>query len=256
MLPGDSFKRRLKWDLDPRPNYAYGTYHAARQASALGLPRISVIEFGVAGGNGLLALQRLAREVEPLTGVSIDVYGFDAGATGMPPPCDHRDTPYLWQEGFFKMDEERLRGHLAPNTTLLIGDVAETLPALPPIAPVGFVSFDLDYYSSTMPALTIFDRPADERLPRVYCYLDDIMGDDWELHSRFTGELLAVRDFNRAHEDQKIDAINGFAWKRLRPAKWNDQMFVCHDFSHPLYSQRIHPRTDWQMPLKNPAAHV
>lgn len=42
----------LNWTA--RPNYAYCTYHAADLARRLGIPRISVIEFGVAGGNGLL----------------------------------------------------------------------------------------------------------------------------------------------------------------------------------------------------------
>ena len=34
-----------------RPNYRWGILAAARMAQSLGLPAISVVEFGVAGGN-------------------------------------------------------------------------------------------------------------------------------------------------------------------------------------------------------------
>ncbi|MHC4129678.1 MAG: hypothetical protein ACYSUA_16250, partial [Planctomycetota bacterium] len=41
--------------------------------------RISALEFGVAGGNGLLALERAAMRLAEIFGVEIDVYGFDSG---------------------------------------------------------------------------------------------------------------------------------------------------------------------------------
>jgi hypothetical protein len=52
----------------------------AHLAKALGIKRVSVIEFGVAGGNGLVALDRIAEKVEQALGIDIDVYGFDTGA--------------------------------------------------------------------------------------------------------------------------------------------------------------------------------
>src|SRR3989442_47546 len=45
----------------------------------LGYTRISVLEFGVAGGRGLLNLEYHAQPVESLLSIEIDVYGFDAG---------------------------------------------------------------------------------------------------------------------------------------------------------------------------------
>jgi len=42
-------------------------------ASRLGLPELSVIEFGVAGGRGLVALEQLAAEIGPAVGVRIAV---------------------------------------------------------------------------------------------------------------------------------------------------------------------------------------
>jgi len=43
-----------------RPQFLYGVGEAARTASRLGIPAISVIEFGVAAGAGLLALEDVA----------------------------------------------------------------------------------------------------------------------------------------------------------------------------------------------------
>ena len=48
-----------------------------------------MLEFGVAGGAGLLSLERIAELVEGLTGVEIEVHGFDTG-TGLPAPKDYR----------------------------------------------------------------------------------------------------------------------------------------------------------------------
>src|SRR5213075_2807982 len=56
------------------PNYLWGTLSAAAVAAALGYERISVIEFGVAGGNGLVALESCARQAAELSGVAIDTY--------------------------------------------------------------------------------------------------------------------------------------------------------------------------------------
>jgi hypothetical protein len=47
-----------------RPNYTWAMLQAGYLAKALGMPRISAIEFGVAGGNGLLALESAAELVE------------------------------------------------------------------------------------------------------------------------------------------------------------------------------------------------
>ena len=63
-LPLGSLKLRLDYDVFPRPHYAYCTYHAARLAEILGIERISLIEFGVAGGNGLVELVRRG-ELDP-----------------------------------------------------------------------------------------------------------------------------------------------------------------------------------------------
>jgi hypothetical protein len=247
--PRVSFLRKLQWDALDRPEYAYGTYHAALQARALGQDAITVVEFGVGAGHGLIALESYAATVAQLVGVRIEVYGFDMG-TGMPHPLDYRDLPYLWKPGFFKMDVEKLRQRLQA-AELILGDVALTVPPFlrrPRLPPIGFAAVDVDFYSSTMAALMAFDGTPARLLPRVFCYFDDIIGSDLELHSPYAGELLAIREFNADHPLRKIAPIHGLSHKRLVSAPWHDQLFVLHAFDHPQYTTHIGP-PDWQTAL-------
>jgi len=106
---------------------------------------------------------------------------------------------------------------------------------------VGFLSFDLDYYSSTMQAFHIFDDGSESRLPRVFCYFDDLIWPERACYSEFTGEYAAIRDFNSQSKHKKISKIAGLRWMRERARAWNEQIYVLHDFEHPLYSKNITP---------------
>jgi PAS domain S-box-containing protein len=218
-----------------RPNYAWGVLHGVHLAKALGIDRVSVIEFGVAGGNGLVYLDRVAERVEGIFGVGIDVYGFDAG-TGLPEPEDYRDLPNLYTESSFQMDVEELKKRLK-KTQLILGLVEHTVPRFiaSGVAPVAFVSIDLDYYSSTMQAFKLFEADQALLLPRIHCYFDDIMGFTF---SEFSGERLAIADFNASHTMRKISPIYGL--KYLLPtqesqAEWAEQIYMVHIFNHDLY---------------------
>jgi hypothetical protein len=74
------------------------------------------------------------------------------------------------------MDEPALRRRLS-TATLVIGDVCETVPEFVKSlsTPIGFIAFDLDYYSSAAHAFQIFSAAASRRLPRVHCYFGDIL---------------------------------------------------------------------------------
>jgi hypothetical protein len=243
-----SLENKLLYNTIERPYYGYGLLRAAELARRLGISRISAIEFGVAGGNGLLCLERHASRIKQATGIDVDVYGFDSGA-GMPPPTDFRDLPYLWQEGYFAMDVNALEGKIQ-SSKLLIGPVEETIKTFTGqnnISPVGFISFDMDYYSSTKSALAIFND-IDVLLPRVVCYFDDVVGDINFAYSEFTGELLAIREFNSDNEDVKIAPVKGLRyWGNRTPELWHEQMYVAHCFGHPDYMK---PTSDLnQLPL-------
>ncbi|WP_156438655.1 hypothetical protein [Bradyrhizobium valentinum] len=244
-----AYQRKLDYGTIERANYGHCMLQSAMLARKLGHSRISCIEFGVAGGAGLVAMERHAEATRAETGVEVVVFGFDTGK-GMPAPEDYRDMPYLWQAGYFAMDVPKLRARLK-SARLVLGDVTETLRNFaeqenPP--PIGFIAFDLDYYSSTVAALKIFETNHRYLLPRVACYFDDMVGDiDWA-YNDFTGELLAVKEFNAQHKDIKIAPVSGLRFSNRRiPQIWHEQIFVAHLFTHPDYGKPISELT--QLPL-------
>jgi len=221
-----------------RANYTWSVLHSARIARSLDIDRITVVEFGVAGGNGLVALEIAADAAERFFGVGIDVVGFDSGG-GIPAPRDHRDAPYLIAPGDFPMDTDKLRERLR-RSELVLGLVEETLPRFlerSDAAPIGFVSIDLDYYSSTVAALELLTGPSERLLPRVMCYFDDVMGYPW---GDFNGERLAIAEFNDRHEDRKISPVYGLRYFLPLPwaqAMWPEMMFLAHVLDHPRYDE-------------------
>lgn len=245
-----SYPAKLGLGSIARPQYGHCLLHAAKLAAKLGRKRISAIEFGVAGGNGLVALEMHAEQVTRTTGVEVDIYGFDTGQ-GMPPPADWRDLPYLFQEGSFRMDVDKLKARLR-KAKLILGPVESTVDSFferENPAPVGFVVFDLDYYSATTVALKILEGPHGNLLPRVACYVDDMVGDlDWA-YSEFTGELLAIREFNEKHNHIKVAPVQGMRFFADRvPMQWHEQIFCAHLFTHPDYGRPVADFT--QLPLE------
>jgi hypothetical protein len=215
--------------------YLWGSLHGAHLAKALEVDRISLVEFGVAGGNGLVALEKIAGHLEERLEVGVSVYGFDTG-TGLPRPVDVRDCPNLFLEGGFPMDVEALRRRLE-TAALMLGTVEETLPAFIEGRPdpVAFISFDLDLYSSTKEALPVLAAQQDILLPRVHCFLDDIMGYTYGDHN---GERLAVAEFNAEHEQRKVSLIYGlshFVPRRCRNEEWVEKLYMAHILDHELY---------------------
>ena len=234
-----STSTRYRYLLVDRPNYAYGVHRAVTAAANLLFPAVTVVEFGVAGGNGLVALEQHARLIGRAHGVAVKVIGFDTGK-GMRPPVDYRDQPHFWAEGNYRMNEAALRARLR-SADVIIGDVGSTLPryldehrtALAE-APVGFVSFDLDYYSSTMHAFDLFRAPdISHLLPRVGCYFDDTI-----FSIPAVGELRAIADFNDEKPSERaIGPICGLRAGLPFDPPWADQFFEAHSFGHALYAR-------------------
>ena len=238
--------RRYELGLVDRPHYAFGMRNAAVEASALGFASITSVEFGVAGGNGLLAMETHAAAVERLTGVHVRVVGFDSGS-GLTESADYRDLPHLWAPGDFAMDEAALRSRLG-RAELVLGDVRETaarfVAELDPSSPIGFASFDLDLWSSTVGAFDIFRGPAVACLPRTWCYFDDIVATIEDV-----GELLAISDFNGERDDRRIRHPWMLRANVPFQPPWADQMFQAHLFDHPAYTQLIAPKSTRELPL-------
>jgi len=231
-----SYKDRLTISAVERPHYGRCIYEAAQLATRLGHPRISVIEFGCGGGNGLLNAEMHIAEIEKIFPVKIELYGFDTGE-GLPEPKDYRDFPHYFRPGMYDMNFDLLKTRLK-NCTLVLGDVKDTCATFFEkygAAPVGCIFHDLDYYSSTMDALTLFNAAPLHFLPRIFMYFDDIKGDNTWLVSEFTGESLAISEFNDAHRYKKI-AANRIMSQMYPDQWWTDQIFIYHDFQHPQYN--------------------
>ncbi|MDR2765713.1 MAG: hypothetical protein LBB90_11870 [Tannerella sp.] len=228
-----SYRSKIAFDLILRQQHAFGLLKAADRASRLGLKAVSVIEFGVAAGAGLMNIQRIARRIAKITGIRFDIYGFD-NVAGMPPHRDYRDHPDLYREGDFPMNYDLLRKKLHPDVRMMQGNIKDRLKAffeiLAPDAPVGFVSVDVDYYSSTADALTVFDGDPANYLDLVYLYFDDIHREE---HNHRCGELLAIDEFNDRHDKRIIEPPVFLANRRVfKQAAWLKHIYFLHVLDH------------------------
>jgi hypothetical protein len=228
-----SYRSKVAFDLIVRPQYAFPILRAADEAREHGISKLTIIEFGVASGTGLLNMCRIAERTSKATGVEFRVVGFDTGA-GMPAPADYRDHPEQWQEGDYPMDVARLRQALPSFAELIIGDVANTLPqfleTVSAEQPIGFVAVDVDYYSSAKATLRIFRAAPKKYLPAVLVYLDDIH----EIYSNpWAGELLAVSEFNTESQLRKIAPFMLLRSERVfKNPRWIDHIYIAHIHDH------------------------
>ncbi|MDP6785643.1 MAG: hypothetical protein QF830_03895 [Rhodospirillales bacterium] len=214
-----------------RPEYGYCIYKAAMLAKSLNHSRISIVELGVAKGQGLRSIEKHIDNIKREFDLDFDVFGFGL-EEGLPKPEDYQDMPFKWWEGGYEMNPDSLKKELK-HTKLVLGDVKETsktfFDVYPDAAPIGAVFFDLDYYSSTRDSFELF-RDAENYLPRVFCVFDDILGTN-----EFIGELKAIKEFNDAHPKKKFAKPYGLFAERRQV--WNEKIFTFHDFDHHQYNE-------------------
>src|SRR6266567_675436 len=238
--PIGSYEARLRAGAVDRPHYGWCLYFAAREAKALGHKAMTVVEFGVAGGNGLVCLCAHKEALEKELGIEILVVGFDSGS-GLPASNDPRDILYCWPEGSFVMDRAALEKRIGGRAQLVLGNVGQTVAAWQPSphAPIGAVMFDLDYYSSTTSALPLLTK--NNVLPRVWCYFDDICTGPEEAVTDLVGERAAIAEFNLSPDrmmlNDNISLVHSF--KSTQPQSWHQQIYVYHRINHPDYNTRI-----------------
>jgi hypothetical protein len=231
-------KTIVSLNASARPHYAYCVYNAAILAKKLGYKSFSIIEFGVAGGNGTYFLEKFCEKVRLEFNIQIEIYGFDL-KEGLSDPKDYKDLPYWFQSGFYSMNELKLK-KILKYTKLIFGDVKDTIKKFfdnynP--APIGVILNDLDYYSSYKDSFDIFNAPDARYLPRVFCYFDDIIGTENEMYNIYTGELLAIREFNKKNEFKKILLNQNLIAKSNE--SWRYQIYYYHNFLHPNYNTFI-----------------
>ena len=236
-----SYRAKIAFDLIPRQHYAFGVLRAADLARQSGFNSVSLVEFGVAEGTGLINLARISEKVTAITGVNFEIIGFDTGA-GMPPSQDYRDHPDLYHEGDFPLrDRDALEKVLPSNARIIFGQLKDTVPAfieaLSPRSPLGFVIIDVDYYSSAVEAFKLLTHPDPTKyLPLAVVYVDNMLA---ESHNDWCGELLALREFNERQAMRKITRDTFLRSRRVfKNAIWLDQVFLLHLFDHPWMQPR------------------
>lgn len=246
-----SFRTKVAHDIIVRPFNAFAILQAADWAMYYGIQELTLVEFGVASGIGLMNMARIAERVTRISGIRFRIYGFDTGQ-GMPPPNDYRDHPDMYGHGDFPMDFDTLRRALPDNTELILGDVAQTVPkflkALSTSAPIGYIDFDLDYYSSTSAALTLLsDENPNKYLPIAVAYFDDTV---LSQHNSWCGAYLAIKEFNASEEFRKIERHLALENSRIyRRALWLKQIYFVHVLDHP---SRLRRPTSARQTIKNP----
>jgi len=232
-----SFRKKVAYDLVIRPQHAFGLLNAADQAKLRGFKDVTIVEFGVANGAGLMNLIAVAEKVTKSTGIKIHIYGFDTGE-GMPEPIDYRDHPEYYNTGDFPMNKALLEEKIKGKATIIYGpikeNVSEFMANISQNAPVGFVAIDVDYYSSTKDVLELFKAEATCFLPLTYVYLDDIF---MPHHNAKCGELLAVSEFNKEQSMRQLSYHQFFENRRIfKNANWVKQLYYFHVLDHPYRS--------------------
>lgn len=241
--------RRMNYSVDfqvdmlavERPHYAWCMLNAARLARRLGHDRISAIEFGVAGGNGLAYMCDFARDVKRVTGVAIECYGFDTGER-MPKPEGPFDLPYWFAAQQYRMDQPALRARV-PQAHLVIGDISRTIAGFLDShrpAPIGVIFNDTDYYSSTRESLRLFEQAAarpEHFLPRLFLYFDDVLGSELEMYGAHNGQLRAIDEWNASQDAVRIHRNQNLIHQDYLPYRY--QIYYAHLFDHPDYGTYV-----------------
>ena len=229
-----NFIKKIKYDLVPRQPYAFGLNEAFRKVKLqkLNIKKILILEFGVASGAGLFNLQFIANRLSKIYNLDYEVIGFDTGK-GMPPPIDYKDHPEKYNENDFP-PLNLSQKNLPRKTKIFYGDIKDNVHLikneLGESNVIGFISIDVDYYSSTISCLESLKFESSSYLPSTIMYFDDINNPD---HNEFCGQLLAINEFNKANQNRKISKMTQLRnWRYFKNALWLDQMYFLHVLDH------------------------
>ncbi|MFC2117178.1 hypothetical protein ACFLSY_00870 [Bacteroidota bacterium] len=238
--------KKIKYDLVPRMPYSFGLDLSYKTAISLKnkliVNKLIFIEFGVASGAGLFNMADTAKKLSVYYNIETEIIGFDS-MDGMPKPVDYRGHPEKYLDGdFIPIDIEKLKSRLPINVKLYTNDLKKSIKEFQKTLSEGdfiaFISFDLDYWSSTVEAFEIFKLPCNYFLPKTILYFDDIQDIDDHNHA---GEFLAIKEYNHNNDLQKINKINNLRYQRIfKNQVWIEQMYWHIDFSNPFFSRDFH----------------
>ena len=238
---GKSFEKffdLIKYGVLPRPNYALGILMAAHQAKELNYKKISIIELGCWNFEGLIDIENYINDIKKFIDIDFSVYGFELGSGHIKEETDPRNRLYELSGGdyAFKKDENIKK---LKFSKLILGDVKETVPKFLEEkhldnAPLGFVIFDLGFYTSAKDALNLLKSKSKRYLPRTIIYSDN---NYFVLENE--ADKLAFAEFN--NEGGKTISPIGELAEQLS-ISWNKwiflgkRMFILSDLKHEKYN--------------------
>ena len=219
-----------------RPHYETILLETCLEAKKLRYEEITVLELGVAGGNGIISLEKYKKKIEALYDIKINIYGFDSGE-GIPPSNSKFDLPFHWKQGDFTTDKNLLEKNT--KSKIIYGDIRDSIDEFVKYKPKNIIAifFDMDLYTSTKNFLNQIDKIQEYLAPRVYCYFDDIFNPNHWIN-KDVGEQLAIEEFNIENKNLKIglapDSVNDFKFPLAK-----GQLFMLNHFDHPDYRKYI-----------------
>ena len=220
-----------------RPHYETILLESCIEAKKLGYEEVSVLELGVAGGNGIIALEKYKKKIEKYLKLKINIYGFDSGE-GLPRPNNIHDLPFAWKKGDYKIDKKKLESKIR-KSKIFYGDIKNTVDDFLQINPKNIISifFDMDFYTSTKDFLNQTFKLEKCFCPRVYCYFDEVFSANHWLNE-YLGERLAIKEFNEENEKFKIglalDNVTDFKFPLGKGA-----LYILNNFNHKDYRNYI-----------------
>ncbi|MEM3334231.1 MAG: TylF/MycF/NovP-related O-methyltransferase [Thermoplasmata archaeon] len=177
-------------------------------------------EFGTGEGRSIRYYLKALKKLSPIwkkIGYNISdfrIFLFDS-FEGLPEYDGERDKNPIWKKGQFKgsIDEikkviKKTYAEILPNVRFIKGYFENTLndelkKELSPYPP-SFVNIDVDYYSSAKYVLNFISSIFQEG---TICYFDDIFE---YLGNPTKGELAAIDEYNRDHQDSQLGHFRRF----------------------------------------------
>ena len=237
------FLELVKKGILPRPHYALGLMLAVEQAINLGYKSIKVIELGCFNFDGIIDLEHFASDIKKFTNINIEIYGFTL-KEGLPKQKqNYFDRLYRWSPEEFGFTKKKNYRNIK-KSKIYFGDIKNTISKFKKdikknikTSPIGFIIFDLDYYSSTKKAMSLLKMKENSYIPRPYLYFDD-----HSFSSKYEGERKAIMEFNNKNK-YKISDIGELA--EQLSILWSKWIFLgkrfkqIHFFNHIKFNTRV-----------------
>ena len=186
-------------------------------------------------------LEHYSLVIKKFLKIDFEIFGFTLKG-GLPKyKKNPYDRLYRWGPGETPLTVKK-NLKILKISKVFFGDVKNTLPIfmkknLSEDSPIGFIVYDLNYYTSTKYALDVLKGKDKFYLPRLYNYFDDnsFSSDD-------EGEVKAIKEFNKKNK-KNLSTINELAEiLSINFSKWiflGKRFRVMNSFNHKKFMNKV-----------------